>query len=181
MIMKKHWLLIVIVALLLGNIAIGVWNKFSTPRIAYVRSQDLVYGYFGMKEAMTEFQSKQQTWQTNLDTLNADLQRSMAGLKNLDPTTLGAADQQRAVIKQREDLMRYGDSMEKKLAFDEKEMLNAVLAQVNSYVEKYATEHGFDVVLGTTDAGSLLYGDGGMDITDELLVALNKDHESGGK
>ena len=52
-----------------------------------------------------------------------------------------------------------------------------MLAQVNAFVERYAKEHAYDVVLGTTDAGSLMYGGSELDITQEVLTALNEDHE----
>jgi outer membrane protein len=175
--MKTRWPFIVIALLLLGNIALGLWSLKRTPRIAYVRSQELVYGYFGMKEAMNSFQLEQEGWKANMDTLATDLRRNMAALN--DPGSGGPdrTQSETAVRKQRDDLARYADAMEKKLQQKEQEMLASVLGQVNSFIEQYAAEKGYDMVLGTTDEGSLLYGDGAMDITEEVLTALNEEHQ----
>lgn len=172
----RTWAIVLIATTLLLNAAAFCWTAKRTPRMAYVRSQDLVYGYLGMKEAMSEFQGKQNTWKANMDTLQADIQRTRATLPRdgkADPAKV--ADLER----QQNNLLRYQDAMGTKMHEDEQRMLNGVLGQVNAFVEKYAKEKGYDVVLGTTDAGSLLYGNGAMDITNELLAALNKDHESG--
>lgn len=173
---KLTWAILV---LLLGNIGLTFWNARSTPKVAYVRSQELVYGYFGMKEAMEEFKGGQQEWKSNLDTLNVDLQRSIAQARQLHVAgnTKELARLEPIIQKQQQDLLRYKDAMEKKSAEDEQRILNGVLGQVNAFVERYAEQKGYDVVLGTTDAGSLLYGEGGLDITEDLLAALNKDHE----
>jgi outer membrane protein len=175
---KTTWAVLLIAVTLLLNAAAFLWTAKRTPRVAYVRSQDLVYGYLGMKEAMNEFQGKQQQWKGNVDTLQADIQRTMAGLPadgKSDPMKI------RRLQKQRQDLAHYQQAMGTKMQEDQQRMLNGVLGQVNAFVEKYAKEKGFDLVLGTTDAGSLLYGKGAMDITDELLAALNADHEKGGR
>lgn len=174
---KTTWAVLLIAGTLLLNAAAFFWTAKRTPRVAYVRSQDLVYGYLGMKEAMNEFQGKQQQWKGNADTLQADIQRTMA---ELPADGKGDPGKIQILQKQRQDLARYQQVMSTKMQEDQQRMLNGVLGQVNSFVEKYAKENGFDVVLGTTDAGSLLYGSSAMDITDKLLAALNADHDKGG-
>lgn len=176
---RMHWALWLVLAAFLLNAGAIVWSTRNTPRLAYVRSQDLVYGYFGMKEAMADFQEKQSGWRSNLDTLKNDLQRTMAEAQRLHKAGNTAAlnDLQPVIRKQHDEIGRYQEVMEQKSKEDEQRILNGVLGQINAFVETYAKEKGYDVVLGTTDAGSLLYGEGGLDITNELLAALNKEHE----
>lgn len=175
--MKKHLLLIIICALLVGDLTISFWNNMRTPQIAYVRSQELVYGYFGMKDAMTRFQNEQGAWKANVDTLKADLERGITELRSGDLDAAALRAKQVLLQKQQNDLMNYQQAMEGKMHEEEQKLLAEVLGQVNSFIERYAEERGYDVVLGTTNSGSLLYGQGGMDITEELLAALNKDHQ----
>ena len=175
--MKNRWPLLLVALFLAGNLALGVWSLKRTPRIAYVRSQELVYGYFGMKEAMSSFQLEQEGWKANMDTLTTDLRRNMEALRGPGSGGTDRSQNEDAVRKQLDDLARYADAMEKKLQQKEQEMLATVLGQVNSFIEQYAADKGYDMVLGTTDEGSLLYGDGAMDITEEVLTALNQDHQ----
>lgn len=164
-------------AAILATAGLALWNVYRTPRIAYIRSQELVYGYFGMKEAMNEFQVAQTGWRSNVDTLRADLERGIAAMKATAENTAERTERQNMLRTQQDDLLRYNDAMSKKLQEQEKALLQGVLGQVNTFVENYAEEHGYDVVLGTTEGGSLLYGKGAMDITDEVLAALNHEHE----
>jgi len=174
----KNWTLLLVLALLLGNIGLTLWSSSSDTEVAYVRSQDLVYGYFGMKEAINEFETKKTLWQGNIDTLSFDFKRSVDKLRSeadkLNEEQL--AQRQNILQKQQDDLYTYRDAITAKMKEEEDKMLEGVLNQVNSFVESYAKDHNIDVVLGTTSSGSLLYGEGSMDITEDILTALNKAH-----
>ena len=61
-------------------------------------------------------------------------------------------------------------------AEEEEKLLKGVLNQVNAFVEEYAAEEGFDLVLGTTLSGSILYGTTGIDITEQVLQAMNQQY-----
>src|SRR5687767_14148236 len=47
------------------------------PKIAYVRSADLIYDYEGMKEAQQKQQEKTNSLKSRLDTLQLDFQRAV--------------------------------------------------------------------------------------------------------
>jgi outer membrane protein len=55
-------------------------------------------------------------------------------------------------------------------------MTEGVLNQVNSFIEEYSKNKGYDLVIGTTTSGNLLYAREYMDITDEVLKALNENY-----
>ena len=169
--------LILLAALIAAHLSWSIWSSMRNTRIAYVRSNELVYGYFGMKEAVENHQREQQGWRTNLDSLQQDLLRSRS--RALELRNMGRANEEleRAMIKQQQELQRYAQAMDERAKQAEPERLASVLDQINSFVERYAEANGYDLVLGTTDSGSLLYGQGGMDITQELLAALNKEHK----
>ncbi len=40
--------------------------------------------------------------------------------------------------------------------------------------QEYGKEHGFDLILATTQSGNILYGAEAIDLTNELLVVINK-------
>lgn len=160
-------------------IGFGAGSLRPSTRVAYVRSQNLLYGYSGMKEAMSSFQARNASWQANADTLRADLERGIAGLQQMETQGGNARSIQseRARLQtQQRDLIRYQESMERRAGEEENTMLKGVLNQVNTFVERYAQKHGYDLILGTTNEGSLLYADTRLDITDEILTALNAEY-----
>jgi outer membrane protein len=151
----------------------------NVPRIAYVRSGDLVYGYDGMKEARSAYELKSKQWQASIDTLQHDLQRAISEY-NLQYAKLSVKErgEREALLKNQENnLGTYSQSMQEQAQKEDTKMTEGVLNQVNSFVETYAEEHGYDIVIGTTQSGNLLYGKNYMDITDELLKALNESYK----
>lgn len=152
--------------LLLAGVVFYTWQ--SRPRLAYVRSEVLVNEFQGMKEAGQAYQQKQREWQSNLDTLQTDFARAEKA---------GASAAQLAGISQ--NIQQYAAQVEQLAREEDRKMTQAVLEQINTFVEQYGKEKGYDLILGTTTAGNILYGKPGIDITEELLEALNKHYNPG--
>lgn len=177
--MKKHLLLLTNLMLLAGVIGYLGWQAYHTPKIAYVRSAELVDKYLGVKEAQTQFQKKLTSWKISTDTLQ---QRVNATMNLLMSKTSQLSDQEKkqlraALQRRRAALDRYQLNIEKQARQEKQKLLGGALKQINSFVEKYAKSQGYDVVLGTTESGSLMYATKALDITDEVLRALNKSYK----
>lgn len=169
------------IALVAGLLSLAVsltlfLESQSQDGIAYVRSSELVYGYIGMKEAHNRYKEKAEIWQANVDTLQHDYQISMKRYTN-QIASLSEAERkegQRILMLQQENLLNYSKAINQKAKEEDEKITGAVLNQINSFVEEYGREHGYEVILGTTSAGNLLYGDEAIDITEEVLADLNR-------
>ena len=160
--MKSNLGIILATLLALGALA---YAHFSQPKIAYVRSEKLVNEYAGMKEARQLWQQKQLQWQANLDTLKADYRKKEKA---------NAPKEELQVLMQ--NIQQYASATEQMAVEEDRKKTEAVLEQINVFVENYGKEHGYDLILGTTASGNILYGTAGMDITEELLAALNRNY-----
>lgn len=161
--------------------SVALYKSGKSPRIAYVRSADIVYGYLGMKEAQKAYEEKATQWQSNIDTLKRDYQRSVSKY-TMEAAKMSAKEKaaaEKLLMQQEKSITNYSQSIQLKAKDEDQKMTQGVLNQVNSFVEKYAKEQGYDVVLGTTVSGSLLYGEKTMDITEEVLKVLNKEYSGG--
>lgn len=176
--MNNRWIFLC-AALVAINIGLTVWVLNRSVKVVYVRSQDLVYNYLGMKEVQNKFESQKQAWQSNLDTLKMDFQRSLSKFqeeyKHLSEQEKKTREQM--LRTQENNVIQYNEAVTAKYKEEEDKMLQGVLNQVNSFVEKYGKEKGYDIILGTTLSGSLLYGENTMDITEEVLAELNKNYQ----
>lgn len=159
---------------------VALYRSFDNPKIAYVRSGDLVYGYDGMKEARSSYEIKSAQWQANIDTLRNDLERAVSSynLKYQELSPGERAEREKLLRQQESNFEVYVKNMQEQAQKEDAKMTEGVLNQVNSFVEQYAKDKGFDLVIGTTQSGNLLYGSSYMDITDELLKALNENYKS---
>jgi outer membrane protein len=149
--------------------------------MAYVRSADLIYGYKGMNEAQQAFQEKQNLWKANLDTLQVEYKNSVQEFGKLVSSMDKDEKMQRQkmLVEEQKQLLTYSQAIEKKAREEDEKITQGILNQVNSLVEKYGKDHGYTVIFGTTQAGSLLYADDAIDITDDLLKELNGSYRKG--
>lgn len=163
-----------ILSFILAILAIII--ALQNPKIGYVRSADLIYGYIGMKEAQNRFQEKAQQWQANLDTIRADYQKAL-GVYHTESPTLSQAEkyQREKLLKiQETNLLNYSNRLENQAKEEDQKMTQGVLNQINSFVEQYGRRKGYDIILGTTLSGNILFGIEALDITKEVLAELNQ-------
>lgn len=148
----------------------------SNPRIAFVRSAELIYNYDGTKDAQQNFSEKKARWQANLDTLRTEYDRAVNRFNSTENTLSPTEqiEQRRRLISQEAQLQQYASSVNEQMDREDAEMMQGVLNQINSFTEEYAQKHGYDLILGTTEAGNVLYGTKTLDITKTLLESLNK-------
>jgi outer membrane protein len=147
-------------------------------KIGYVRTSELVYGFAGMKEAHEVYEKKRQGWQSFLDSLNADYQKSLSGYST-ERASLPSADRMERetfLQKQRENLEQQRLALEGRIREEDQRMTQGVLNQINSMTQQYGKEHGYDLIMATTQSGNILYADDAIDITKELLVVLNHNY-----
>lgn len=162
-------------ALLLGGLAL--WRSTSGPTVAFVRTQELIYRYAGMKEAQGAFRAKQAAWQQEIDSLEGELRKKVPS--DARPASFSAEEQKELVLLRR-SIDQHRMNLEKKAAEEDRELTEGVLGQVDALVARYAEEHGYDLIIGTASGGSILHGDAGLDITEDLLNTLNATHAGGG-
>ena len=161
------------------GLTLSVYHYITRPRIAFVRSQELVYGYTGMQEMHNKYETQTKIWQSNVDTLKKEYQQAVekyqdeeSGLSSQEKTKR----QQRLAQKQ-EEVASYANKVNEEAKKQEDEMLQGVLNQINTLVIDYGKSKGYDIIIGTTADGNLLYGKDALDVTDVLLKELNKNYK----
>lgn len=54
--------------------------------------------------------------------------------------------------------------------------MDSVISKMNKFVEGYGKDNGYTLVLGKNQAGSVVYGDETIDITEIITKAINEDY-----
>lgn len=154
------------------------FNKKSVSNVGFVRSQELVYQFDGMKEAMVKFEQEQNEWIQNIEVLKKDYQNSLdiynQELPNLSKAEI--ANKENLLQHQYNNVLKYTEEMEVALAERENEILEGVLNQVNAFSENFAKESGLDLLITTSVSGTVLYGNETIDYTEELLTSINNQY-----
>ncbi|HYF68644.1 MAG TPA: OmpH family outer membrane protein [Ohtaekwangia sp.] len=149
------------------------------PKIGYVRSSELINQYAGTVEARAKFERKKSAMLANVDSLKLHLSQAQYKLRNFSTelTREERTEKENELSQLQQQFFQYDAAIGKKIDEEDKVMMTAVLNQVNSYIESYAQDQGYDIIMGTTLSGSLLYGDKALDVTDEILGHLNTSYK----
>jgi len=176
---SKNSISVAVIICAVMSVIACVWLLFSRPKIAYVRSLELVYSYNGMKEAHEEYKAKSTEWQTNIDTLRQQYDNAVLQYRK-DSSHLSAEGRSAAeknMTRLFNNLNGYTAAVQKEAANQDKKLSSSIIAQINSFIQEYAKKKGYDLVLGAEGSGTIYYGSKGLDITDDVLAAMNKDYK----
>lgn len=167
----------IVISVLALIIAIGALmsSRFSQPKIAYVDANVLLDNYEGMKTAKAVYQEKAQQWQANMDTLTKEFQQAVEAFEG-GKASMTQKEQElskQLISSKRDQLRDYQKAIQQQSQQEDLQITQRVLSEVNGMIQDYAEEKGYDLILGATGSGNIVYGDQPMDITQELVEVLN--------
>ncbi|MCD6023790.1 MAG: hypothetical protein K0Q91_706 [Fibrobacteria bacterium] len=145
------------------------------PRIAYAETSALVTEFEGSLKARKEFEALQQEWDKNLDLLNDSLLAAASRMKaGYDKAPAAERARMRADLEARnQEMQRYANAVRKMSQEKQEALMEPVLKKVNSYLDLWGREHGYDLVLGTTNGGNILQADTRLNVTRRVLDEMN--------
>jgi outer membrane protein len=167
-------------AVALASIAALFWLHFgkSRERIAYVDSVKLLNGYQAMTDARKDYQAKATAWQSNVDTLLAEVQTAIqkyekeaAGLSAKEKTL-----SQELIRTKQKQLADYQQAIAEKARQEDQRLTGDVLKQANSFLERYGKQHDFDIIFAANATGNIAYAEDYMDITELVLEQMNQEY-----
>ncbi len=150
---------------------------FSKSTIAYVDSGKLLTGYKAMVEARAEFDKKQKTWQSNIDSLTQDVQEA---IKKYEKTAAMGTPNEKQLSREligskQKQLYDYQNAIKQNAGQEEQRLTQNVLSTVNAYLLRYGKKHGYKMILIAAN-GNIAYADPSVDITDVIVEQLNKEY-----
>ena len=152
-----------------------------TPDIVYVNSDSLLANYEYFKEARTRLQGKGQQAEQDLRTQAEAFQKEV---ERYQQSAQGMTEQQRASTEQRlqqkqQQLQVLQQNKGNELAGEESEEMKKIYDRVEEYLKKLSDEKGYKMVLTYSRGNSaILYSDSTLDITSEVVAALNDAYSS---
>lgn len=165
MIKNKLNFLVVINIVLIGIVIIFfVFNVLaSSKKIVYADNSKL-FDSFNMTKEMKRIGEKEfNIRKLSLDSLYSELQSK----------TISEGDKKIVMqnfIKGKEELEQFNQN------FASEEYLK-IWARINGYVNEFSKEKKYQLVIGSENKRSVLFADENIDVTNELLIYINKKYE----
>lgn len=172
--MKNQITAIVALAVGVGAVALTLIRK--TPKVGYAETAILMAEFSEAIKARREFESAQKEWEANIKALNDSLMATMERMKaGYDKSPVAVKDSLRNLLQKRnDDLQRYTNAVKKMAADKEKELMDPVIRKINSHLDLWGKQKGYDMIFGTMSGGNILQASPGYNVTAQVLLDLNE-------
>ncbi len=167
---------------LVAIIALVSLSACTQQKIGYVDSEELMKEYKAVKDLEKEIEEKQNLLQASYQqialTFEQEVQEFQSNSKRMSRKE-GEARNQELVMKQNQ-IQQSMQNESLKLQQESQDKMDDIIDDVKDFVKEYAQTNGFTYVLGSNEAGNVLYGKEDLDLTDVILVAINKAYKNKG-
>jgi outer membrane protein len=186
----KHLFALAIVAALVttgckndtGEAATTSPTQATASRIVYVNTDTLLTNYDYYKDVVKEFENKRFAAENELQRRSKSFQNEVALFQR--QAQAGGMSQQQGQTKQQQlaqkeqDIMMYRDNTSSALAEEQAGKTDELISNIQDYLKKYNEDDRYDMVIGYSKGGGVLYAKEKMDITAEVLKGLNEEYAS---
>ena len=150
--------------------------------IAYVKMDSLLLNYNVYKQMSEELIQEEEKSRLSLNQKAAALQKEMEEFNskiqhNAFLTQDRMVSEQNRLVRKQKDLQELGIKMEQELLVKQQKMTEKLNTVIDSVINKYNEEAGFDFILTNTGKDNILFGNEKYNITSDVLEILNADAE----
>ena len=147
--------------------------------IAFVYIDSLVNGYDLYNDEATKLMAKTNQYEQELQSKGKSIERRFMELqsnfeKKLVTPTRAQEIQQNLQLEQQK-LLELREKQAMELSDDQAQIMN----RVGDSIKEYNKTKGFKMIMSTQGSSTLLYADPNMDVTQEILKALNDRYRKG--
>jgi outer membrane protein len=122
-----------------------------------------------MNTAQTQFQSKQQSFQKNLDDYKYKTDRGLV-------TRTEAAQIEQNLQQEQQQLVGLQNDLQNKLAEEQQVAQRKVMNSIMEYLKTMENGGKYQFVLGNAFGGNIMYANEGLNITQQVIEGLNAEY-----
>ncbi len=154
-------------------------------RIVYVNTDTLLNNYDYYKDVVKEFQNKQFALENDLQRRTQSFQNEVALFQRRVQAGGMTEEQgkgtQLALQKKEQDIMLFRDNAAGNLQQEQAKKTDQLLTNIQEYLRKYNKPDKYDMVIGYSKGGGVLYAKEDLDITMDVLKGLNEEYKTSDK
>lgn len=148
-------------------------------KIGFVDNSKLINDYQEKKDLEDKLQIKINAFQKRTDSLRQVFQLEINEAE-LKARKMTQADLQKLSqeLQQKEQILSQRVQFEQKQISDESQAkTDSLIKKVKKFIQDYGKANGYSYILGSNEAGSVMYGKDENDLTQPILDALNKSYK----
>ena len=146
-----------------------------SQKIGFVDNAKLINEYQEKIDVQDKLQAKIKIYEQRIDSVRQAFQIEIneAELKSrkMSQENLQKLSQE---LQQKDQMMTQRDQFEQQQIAQESQAQNdSLIKKVKNFVKDYGTKNGYNFILGSNEAGSVMYGNADSELTQTILDALN--------
>jgi outer membrane protein len=149
-------------------------------KIAYINSDSVLkyYNYFKQNSEKLETKSKKlkDDYRQRAMGLQSEFSNYQRSVNSMTYGQVKAAEDDLA--KKQQNLQMYEQSLTQELMREEQQLTMELYERITKFIRKYSTEKGIHLVLKFDPTSDVLYGNAGIDITQDVIKGLNEDYQA---
>ena len=145
-------------------------------KIAFVDSTKLINEYQEKIDIEAQFKTKADKFQKRADSLSRAFQGEAMEFENKSKSlSQSAAQEQYNVLMQKRQTMgQQLQAEELQIQQEGQTEMDTLVKKIRTFVKDYGEKNQYTFILGSNEAGSVLYGEKSKDITEAVLKELNE-------
>ena len=148
-------------------------------KIAYINTDSLLLNYQLSKDLNEELLKKQEDARTNLNEEARVFEREMVDFRrklenNGFLSRERAEKEQQRLVNREKELQQLNGKLSNDLMIRQQEISSQLLDSISNFLNTKNAQWNYDMILSTTVGGNVLYAKEALNITNEVLVALNE-------
>ena len=155
-----------------------VFTSCSQSKIAYIDVEELMKEYEGSKALEVTLKAKQEQMAKELDSIGAPFQQKVqAYYENAQKMSAAKrAETEQALQQENQMLQARQQQASQELQNENVAKSEVIMKRIDGLVEDYAKTNKLDLILGTSENGTVMYGNETLNITSNILEILNDDY-----
>jgi outer membrane protein len=165
--------------LLFIGIAVLTIVSCQQQKIGFVDNVELINNYQEKIDTEAKIKTKIEGFQKRTDSLRQSFQ-----LEINDAEIQARKMSQAGIQKLSKDLQDKEQILSQRVQFEKNQIAqesqsqnDSLIQKVKTFVKDYGKKNGYSYILGSNDAGSVMYGEEASDLTQTILEALNAEYE----
>ena len=146
-----------------------------SQKIAFVDNSKLVNEYQEKKDLESKIKAKQEKLSAKADSLNIVYQQEIQQAR-IDAAKLSQAGMEKLgmeIDKKWQGIRQQLQIEDQEINMEGQKEIDSLISKVRTFVKSYVEKNGYTYILGSNDAGSVMYGKPEQDLTNTLLTELN--------
>lgn len=144
-------------------------------KIGFVDNSKLINDYQKKKDIEAKFQVEIDAFNKKVDSIGQSFQAQAAEMQGQDPNMVQKSSQEKyqALAQQYQRFQQQFQMEEQQIQKKSQSQIDTLIKEVKTFVKGYGEKNGYSYILGSNEAGSVMYGDESQDLTETILEALN--------